>query len=163
MIGPYSKLAEQETPRDSSDWQSYKFDRAFCPPRDRARMSGMRDVLKESSPLKLKPHRVLEPKVPGLLSRVGTLFGFGLLNPKIMWYALGTFMFGLGAGLSIDSWLRTGQALSDRLAWSGLGLAIIGNVIGNLSHGYLKKEARRKQQSDAAIPAKLGGADQNSE
>jgi hypothetical protein len=106
-------------------------------------MPGMRDVLNRPNPL--------EPKAssaPSLLSRIGVLFGFGLLNAKIMWYALGTLMFGLGAGVSIDSWLRTGQILSDWFAWSGLGLAIVGNVIGNLAHTFLKKDARRKLAAD---------------
>ena len=106
-------------------------------------MPGMHDMHNVPNPLQPE-----SPRASGPLKRIGVLFGFGLLDAKIMLYALGTFLFGLGAGVSIDSWWRTGQIHSDWFAWSGLGLAIVGNVIGNLSHNFLKKDARRKLETD---------------
>jgi hypothetical protein len=85
----------------------------------------------------------------GPLRRIGALFGFGLLDSRIMGYALGTFICGLGAGLSIDAFVRTRHLPADWLAWSGIGLMILGNVIGNLSHNSLKKSTRRKLAADA--------------
>jgi len=82
----------------------------------------------------------------GPLRRIGDLFGFGLLDPRIMGYALGTFTCGLGAGLSIDALVRTRHLPADWLAWSGIGLMILGNVVGNMSHSSLKKATRRERE-----------------
>lgn len=97
----------------------------------------------------LQAPQASEPIRPTALKRIGHLFGFGILDPRIMSYALGTFLCGLGVGLSIDAFLRTRHAPADWLAWSGIGLLMLGNIIGNVSHSSLKKGARQKLNIEA--------------
>lgn len=109
-------------------------------------MSNTPDPSRQLNPQAKAAHA---PISQGPLRRIGYLFGFGLLDPRIMGYALGTFICGLGAGLSIDALVRTRHLPADWLAWSGIGLMILGNVIGNMSHSFLKKATRRKLAADA--------------
>jgi hypothetical protein len=114
-----------------------------------SRYPEMSDMSNPSRSLNPKAEALHEPILQRTLRRIGSLMGLGLLDPKIMWYALGTFICGLGAGLSIDALVRTRQAPADWLAWSGIGLVVLGNVVGNVSHSFLKKAARRKLGPDA--------------
>jgi len=146
---PKEKFAQSEIPPDRrGPFTGSVSIRGYCPFALAPRMSAMRDALKLSSEPESDVPDVAAPNRPGVFRQIAILFGFGLLNSKIMVYALGTFLFGLGAGISIDSIVRTGSAPADWLAWSGIALAILGNVIGNLAHNYLKKEARLKLKSD---------------
>ena len=109
-------------------------------------MSNMENPLKSPNP---RADGAMKPIPNRHLKRISDLFGFGLLEPKVFWYALGTLICGLGAGLSIDALWRTRHAPADWLAWSGIALMMLGNVIGNMAHSFLKKDARRKLEIDA--------------